>query len=103
MTAAWLTVAGLFVGTVAIKALGPVALGRWRPSQQASKVIGLVAPAVLAALVVYETCVASNQGIQLDARLVGLGMAGVALALRWPMLVVVVTAAAATALVRAFN
>ena len=63
----------------------------------------LVAPALLAALVVYETFGAHGDGITLDARAAGLGAAIVAIVLRAPMLVVDPVAAAATAGVRAFS
>jgi hypothetical protein len=59
----------------------------------------LLAPAVLAALVVTQV-VGGDREIVLDARLVGLGAAVVALLLRAPLLVVVIVAAVATALVR---
>jgi hypothetical protein len=64
---------------------------------------GLVAPALLAALVIYETFGAHGPGIEFDARAVGLGAAVLAIAARAPMLAVVLIAAAATALVRAFS
>ena len=46
--------------------------------------VGLVAPALLGALVVYETVSAGEQGVVLDARLVGLAAAGLALACACP-------------------
>ena len=60
----------------------------------------LLAPSLLAALVVTQS-VGGKDGIVLDARLVGLGAAAVAIRLRAPLIVVVVVAALATALVRA--
>jgi branched-subunit amino acid transport protein len=101
MTAIWLTVAGLFAGTAAIRAAGPVALGGRQLPARASSVIGLLAPALLAALVVYETLQATGGGVRLDARIAGLGVAALALWLRLPLVAVVVAAAAATALCRA--
>ena len=62
-------------------------------------VVELLAPALLAALVVTQL-VGGDEEIVLDARLVGIGAAVVALLLRAPLLVVVVAAAAATALAR---
>jgi hypothetical protein len=103
MTAAWITVTALFVGTVAIKTVGPLALGGRRPPPRALAVIALVAPAVLAGLVFYETFNTSGPGIEVDARVVGLAAAGLAAAARLPMLLIVVVAAAATALVRALG
>ena len=65
-------------------------------------VVSLLAPAVLAALVVTQL-VGGDREIVLDARLVGLAAAVVALLLRAPLLVVVIAAAVATAAVRALS
>ena len=61
--------------------------------------VGLLAPAVLAALVVTQA-VGGHRQLVADARLVGLGAAMIAIALRAPLLVVVVVAAVAAAVVR---
>jgi branched chain amino acid efflux pump len=101
MTAVWLTVAVLFGATFTMKAVGPVTFGGRRLSGRAAGVIGLVAPTLLASLVVYETFNAGGSGVEVDERLAGLAAAGVALALRRSMLVVVAAAAVATAVTRA--
>lgn len=101
MTGIWIVVAVLFAGTVALKAVGPVTFGGRTLSNRTAAVIGLVAPTVLAALVVYETLTSGARGIAVDARVAGLAAAAAAIALRRPMLVVVLAAAATTALVRA--
>jgi uncharacterized membrane protein len=101
MSAIWLTVAVLFVATFVMKAIGPVTFGGRRLSGRTAGVIGLVAPTLLASLVVYETCNAGGPGIQIDERIAGLAAAGVALALRRSMLTVVAVAAVATAVTRA--
>jgi uncharacterized membrane protein len=100
VTTAWSVVAVLFVGTAILRAAGPVAFGGRSLSGRGAAVVGLVAPALLGALVVYETVSTGGQGIELDARLVGLGAAGLALALRLPLIAVVLVAAVATALAR---
>jgi hypothetical protein len=64
-------------------------------------VVTLLAPTLLAALVVTQT-VGDADGLVADARLAGVGAAMVAIAARAPILIVVATAATATALVRAF-
>jgi branched chain amino acid efflux pump len=97
---AWIVVAVLFVGTAALRAAGPVAFGARNLSGRGAVVVALFAPALLGALVVYETVGAGGQGIELDARLVGLAAAGLALVLRLPLLAVVLIAAVATALTR---
>jgi len=64
-----------------------------------SRVADLVPVALLAALVAVQVF-AGGSTLSVDARLAGLGVAAVALALRAPFLVVVVLAAATAALLR---
>ena len=99
--AAWIVVGALFAGTVALKAVGPVTFGGRRLSPRAAGVIGLVAPALLAALVVYETFGAGGPGVTVDARVAGLAAAAAAIALRRSMIVVVLVAALTAAAARA--
>lgn len=101
MSTAWATIAGLVAGTVAIKAAGPVALGGRDLPARLMEVVALLAPALLAALVVAETVGRTGGGLYLDARIAGVATAAAALALRAPLLVVVASAAAVTALLRA--
>jgi hypothetical protein len=101
MTAAWVTIFVLFVGTALSKAAGPLTTGGRAPSGTALQVTRLVAPAILAALVAYETLSADGDGLRVDARLVGLAAAAAAIAARLPMIVTVLLAAGATALTRA--
>jgi branched-subunit amino acid transport protein AzlD len=103
VSAVWLTIAVLTVGTIAMKVVGPLVLGERPPGERTLSMTGLVAPALLAALVVYETFSADGHGITLDARAAGLGAAIAAIALRAPMLAVMLIAAAVTAGVRAFS
>jgi branched-subunit amino acid transport protein len=103
MTAAWVTVAGLAIATAAIKAFGPLVFGGRELPTLLAAVIPLLAPALLAALVVTETFGGRGRSLVLDARAGGLAVAGMALWLRAPLYVVVVAAAAATALVRAIG
>jgi sorbitol-specific phosphotransferase system component IIC len=100
MTTVWVTIVVLFAGTATIKAVGPATLGGRRPSGRATSVIALIAPALLSALVVYETLVAPHGGVRVDARIVGLAAAALALLRRLPMVAVVLIAAGATALAR---
>jgi branched-subunit amino acid transport protein len=96
----WLVVLVTGGASIALRAAGPVALaGRRLPARLAGPV-ELLAPAVLAALVVTQS-VGGDRELILDERLVGLGVAVVAVLLRAPLLVIVVCAALATAAVRA--
>jgi hypothetical protein len=101
MTGTWLVIAALTAGTIGMRAAGPLTTGGRRPSERAIGVTRLVAPAILAGLVVYETLNRHGDGIAFDARLAGLGAAVAAILARAPMLLVVLIAAAATALARA--
>jgi branched chain amino acid efflux pump len=103
MTAVWITVGGLAVGTAAIKAAGPVFLGGRALPPRATAVIGLLPAALLAALVMTETFGQADGGIAFDARAAGLAAAGVAVLLRQSIVVVVVAAAVAAAVARALT
>ena len=95
----WVAVLVVGAGTIALKSLGPVLLGG-RPLRPAlAGPLTLLAPALLAALVVTQT-VANGRHLVLDARAAGVGAAAVAIALRAPLIVVVAVAAVVTALVR---
>jgi branched-subunit amino acid transport protein len=98
----WLCVLVVGVATIAIKAGGPVlAAGRELP-QPTARVVDLLAPAVLAALVATQAF-ASHEELVLDERAAGLLAAGVAIVLRAPLLVVVLVAAATAAGLRAVS
>jgi branched-subunit amino acid transport protein len=98
----WLCVLVVGVATIAIKAGGPVlAAGRELP-QPTARVVDLLAPAVLAALVATQAF-ASHEELMLDERAAGLLAAGVAIVLRAPLLVVVLVAAATAAGLRAVS
>jgi branched-subunit amino acid transport protein len=98
----WIVIVLVGAATVALKAVGPVVLGDRELPAPLSAVLFLLAPALLAALIVTQA-VGGKREIVLDERLVGLGAAAVALLLRAPLLVVIVVAAAATAGVRALS
>jgi branched-subunit amino acid transport protein len=95
----WIIIGVVAAATIALKAVGPVLVGGRPLPEHLTGIVELLAPALLAALVVTQV-VGGDEEIVLDARLVGLGAAVVAILLRAPLLVVVVAAAAATALVR---
>jgi branched-subunit amino acid transport protein len=103
VSAAWATVAGLAIATAAIKAFGPVVFGGRELPALLARVIPLLAPALLAALVITETFGGPGRSLVLDARAGGLVVAGIALWRRAPLYVVVLAAAGATALLRAIG
>jgi branched-subunit amino acid transport protein len=95
----WIAVAAVGVATIALKAVGPVFLrGRELPPRL-EQMIDLLAPVLLAALVVTQT-VGGDHRLEVDERLLGLAAAGIALALRTHLLVVPLVAAVVTAAAR---
>lgn len=99
MSDVWTAVLLVGAGTIVLKASGPVLLGGRTVPDTVGRVLDMLAPAVLAALVVTQL-VAGDRELVLDERLGGIAAAGVAIALRAPILVTVVVAAVVTALLR---
>jgi branched-subunit amino acid transport protein len=102
MTAAWTAVLVVGLATIAIKAAGPVLAGERQLPTGASRVLNLLAPALLAALVATQAF-ASDESLVLDERGAGLLAGAVAILLRAPLLVVVLVAAATAAGLRAIT
>lgn len=101
MSAAWITIGVLAVVTMVIKITPTVLLGGRTLPAPLTAVIALLAPALLAGLVLVGTVGGAEQEVTLDARAAGLLAAAGALATRRSLIVTVVLAAAVTALVRA--
>jgi branched-subunit amino acid transport protein len=102
VSSVWIVIILVGAATVAIKAVGPVVLGGRELPRALSAVLFLLAPALLAALVLTQA-VAGDREIVLDERLLGIAAAALGIVLRLPLLAVVVIAAAVTAGVRAFS
>jgi branched-subunit amino acid transport protein len=99
VSATIVVLAGLSLGTYALKAAGPLVLGGRSLPPWLARSAQRFPTALLAALVVVST-VADGGQLVVDARLAGVVTAGVALRLRAPMALAVLAAVAATALVR---
>jgi len=99
MSAVWLVVLVVGAATAALKATGPVLLGDRELPEPVARVVGLLGPVLLSALVVTQTVGGDNE-LVLDARLAGVGAGAAAIAARAPLPAVVVVAALATALAR---
>ena len=97
MTAVWITIAVLGVGTFAAKATGTLVLGTRDLPPRALNVTAL-----LAGLLMFETFDGEG-GLVIDARAAGLGAAVVAILLKAPMWLVMVIAAAVAATLRGFS
>jgi hypothetical protein len=98
MTTAVLILA-LAAGTVLFKVTGPLLAGGRQPPAALLRVIGLLAPALIAALIVSDTFT-SGQQLTIDARVIGLGVGAIALWFKMPPVVALILAAATCAVVR---
>ena len=97
----WVVIVVVGVATMAFKASGPVLLGRRELPPRVTSVVEVLAPAMLAALVVTQA-VGGDGAIVLDERLAGVVTGGVAVWLRAPIIVVMLVAGATAALIRLF-
>jgi hypothetical protein len=86
-------------GTFLLKAAAPLLLGARRLPIGVQAVVDLLPAALLASLAVVST-LGDGRSIVLDARVVGLVVAAVALWRRAPFVLVIVLASAATAITR---
>ena len=102
MTAVWTAIAVVAVANFAMKAAGPVFLGGRELPRPVIDVIALLAPAILAALVVVGTFSEDGE-LKVDAQTVGVAVAGGAFLLRLPMLAAIALGAITAALLRAVS
>jgi uncharacterized membrane protein len=102
VTTLWVAIVAVALANAAIKAVGPLLIGDRDLPPRVVAVIALLAPALLAALVVTETF-GGNRSLVIDERAIGVAVAGLVLALRGPVLIAVALAVVATALARAFG
>ena len=99
MSDAWVVVIVVAAATMVFKAAGPVFLGKRRLPARAQSVVDLVAPVMLVALVVTQT-LGGDEEIVVDARILGVAAAAVAIWRGAPIFVAMLIAALVTALVR---
>ena len=97
----WIVIAVVGAATILFKASGPVLLGKGELPPRLASVVEVLAPAMLASLVVTQT-VGGDGELVFDERLIGVAAGSVAIWLRAPIFVVMVVAAATTGLVRLF-
>ena len=100
MNAATAVLIILATGTYALKSAGPLLLGDRPLPVRVRRLVDLLPAALLAALCAVST-LSADGALTVDARVVGVAAAAVALWRRLPFVVVIVVATAATALVRA--
>lgn len=102
MSSAWILVAGCTGVTVAIKGLGPFALGGRALPGWLAAIVALLAPALLAALVATHA-LADGRHLKVGAVTVGILAAGAVMWRTGSVAWCVVAAAAVTALLRALG
>lgn len=95
----WAVLLVLAAGTWVLKAVGPVLAGGRALPARLDGIVALLPPALLAALVAVQT-LGDGRGLAIDARLAGVAVAGVAVALRAPFVLIVILGAATAALLR---
>lgn len=95
----WASILVASFGTYIEKLIGYMLPHRMLERESIRRMTGLLPVSLLAALVAVQTF-ALDQTLVIDARVLGLGVAVVALLLRAPFLVVIIAAAASTAIVR---
>lgn len=95
----WAVLLVLAAGTWVLKAVGPVLAGGRALPARLDGIVALLPPALLAALVAVQT-LGDGRGLAIDARLAGVAVAGVAVALRAPFVLIVFLGAATAALLR---
>ena len=94
----WLAALAVTVVNWLMKAGGPLLMGERRLPPAAVRVVGLIAPVLLAGLIVTEL-----GGMELDwTQLTGVGVAGILSVLRVPLLLAVAAGIALTAGIRLF-
>ncbi len=99
----WVALAIFSVGNLSTRAIGMFALGgRVGPNAKWTKLVGLVPISVVAAVFAVQTLSARNE-IVVDARILGVAAAAVAVWRKAPMVLVVLVAAGVTAGARALN
>jgi hypothetical protein len=99
----WLGLLVFSVGNIITRTVGMFALGgRVGPDARWTKLVGLVPVSVVSAVFALQT-VSSRDQLVLDARILGVAAASVAVGRKAPLVVVVLVAAGVTAAARALN
>ncbi len=99
MNRGWLVLIVVALGTYALKSAGPLVLGNRTVPPKLQSLIAVMPAALLAALVMVSS-VAKSGHLVLDARLVGVGAAVIALSAKRGFVTVVAVAAISTAIAR---
>jgi uncharacterized membrane protein len=99
VTAVWISIGVLAAANFAMKAAGPVLIGDRELPETVVNVIALLAPAILAALVLVGAF-SDGRSLTVDAQAAGVAASGAAFLLRVPMLAAIALGAITAALLR---
>lgn len=102
MSTIWWAILGLAATTVLVKAAGPVVFGGREPHPAFLRVVAMMAPALLAALVV-TSLFAEGQRLTVGADTLGVAVGGVLLWRGRSLVLAVLAAVVVTALLRALT
>lgn len=83
MTAPWTTIVVVAAVAILLRAAGPALLGGQRLAPKLVSILGLLAPALLAALIATQVF-SRERGLAVDERSLGLVVAGLAICARFP-------------------
>jgi branched-subunit amino acid transport protein len=97
----WLVIAVVGTVTIVFKASGPVLLGGRELPPRVAALVEVLAPAMLAALVVTQA-VGGDRELVFDERVAGVAAGAIAVRLRAPLIVVMAVAAVVAGLIRLF-
>lgn len=96
----WGVVVALAAGTAVQRLVGMFGLGTLLVQRPVLRRIAELLPAAIVAAVVVQVAFTRSGELDIDARVVGMGVAGLLVWRRAPLIVVVIAAAVTTALVR---
>jgi branched-subunit amino acid transport protein len=100
MSAGWVVIAVVGAATVLFKSAGPVFIGGRELPPRVLGLVEVLAPAMLAALVVTQLVGGDRELVFDGPRLLGVAVAGLTIWLRAPLIVVIVVAGAVAGLAR---
>ena len=95
----WILIIVLALGTVLLKIIGPVLAGGRQPPAPLTRVIALVAPALISALIITGTF-SDGRHLVIDARAAGVVVGAIALWFRVPAVLAMIMGAVVCALLR---
>jgi uncharacterized membrane protein len=100
VTGVWVTIAAVALANFVIKASGPVVLGQRELPRVLLDAIAMLAPAILASLIVVGTF-SDETSLRLDAQAAGVAVSGIGFLFRIPLLLAIAAGVVTAAAIRA--